>query len=193
MKTLQMYINDPNYSIALESTKAYAGGISVSDIRSNINNPNNLVVDVDISIPKDGVAITSTNTFKDVFEKNNNSIRKASLDAAKTVLFVLSQLVHERSGAELEIWGHTWFENYMKTLQMYINDPNYSIDLENAKAYAGGISVSDIRNNINNPDNLAVDVDISIPKDGVAITSTNTFKDVFDVDSPYYSTDPFAL
>ena len=126
-------------------------------------------------------------------EKNNNSIRKAGLDAAKTVLFVLSQLVHERSGSELEIWGHTWFENYMKTLQMYINDPNYSIALESAKAYAGGISVSDIRNNINNPDNLALDVDISIPKDGVAITSTNTFKDVFDVDSPYYSTDPFAL
>ena len=93
----------------------------------------------------------------------------------------------------LEIWGHTWFENYMKTLQMYINDPNYSIVLESAKAYAGGISVSDIRNNINNPDNLAVDVDISIPKDDIAITSTNTFKDVFDVDSPYYNTNPFTL
>ena len=76
---------------------------------------------------------------------------------------------------------------------MYINDPNYSIAIENAKAYAGGISVSDIRSNINNHDNFVVDVDISIPKDGVAITSTNTFKDVFDVDSPYYSTDPFAL
>ena len=126
-------------------------------------------------------------------EKNNNSIRKAGLDAAKTVLFVLSQLVHERSGSELEIWGHTWFENYMKTLQMYLNDPNYSIALENAKAYAGGISVSDIRSNINNPDNLVVDVDISIPKDGVAITSTNTFKDIFDVDSPYYNTNPFTL
>ena len=81
----------------------------------------------------------------------------------------------------------------MKTLQMYINDPNYSIALESAKAYAGGISVSDIRSNINNADNLALDVDISIPKDGVAITSTNTFKDVFDVDSPYYNTNPFAL
>ena len=125
-------------------------------------------------------------------EKNNNSIRRASLDAAKTVLFILSTRVHEKIEM-LEIWGHTWFENYMKTLQMYINDPNYSVALENAKAYAGGISVSDIRNNINNADNLALDVDISIPKDGVAITSTNTFKDVFDVDSPYYSTDPFAL
>ena len=125
-------------------------------------------------------------------EKNNNSIRKAALDAAKTVLFILSTRVHEKIEM-LEIWGHTWFENYMKTLQMYINDPNYSIALESAKAYAGGISVSDIRSNINNPDNLVVDVDVSIPKDGVAITSTNTFKDVFDVDSPYYNTNPFTL
>ena len=81
----------------------------------------------------------------------------------------------------------------MKTLKMYLNDPNYSIALENAKAYAGGISVSDIRSNINKHDNLALDVDISIPKDGIAANSTNTFKDVFDVDSPYSSTDQFAL
>jgi hypothetical protein len=126
-------------------------------------------------------------------EKNNNSIRKAGLDAAKTVLFVLSQLLHERSGSELEVWGHTWFENYMQTLKLYLNDPNYSIALNGAKAYAGGISKTDIRNNIDNLDNLALDVEISIPKDGMAITSTNTFKDIFDVDSPYYSTDAFTL
>lgn len=125
-------------------------------------------------------------------EKNNNSIRKAGLDSAKTVLFVLSQFAHEKSDM-LEIWGHTWFENYMQTLKLYLNDPNYSIALNGAKAYAGGISKTDIRNNIDNPDNLSVDVDIPIPKDGVAITSTNTFKDIFDVDSPYYNTAPFTL
>ena len=148
---------------------------------------------LEIGLVNEASNILSDEEIAYFLEKNNNSIRKAALDAAKTVLFVLSQLVHERSGAELEIWGHTWFENYMKTLQMYINDPNYSIALENAKAYAGGISVSDIRSNINNPDNLVVDVDISIPKDGVAITSTNTVKDIFDVDSPYYNTNPFTL
>ena len=125
---------------------------------------------LEIGLVNEASNILSDEEITYFLEKNNNSIRKASLDAAKTVLFVLSQLVHERSGAELEIWGHTWFENYMKTLQMYINDPNYSIALESAKAYAGGISVSDIRNNINNPDNLVV-----------------------DVDSPYYSDDPFTL
>ena len=148
---------------------------------------------LEIGLVNEASNILSDEEITYFLEKNNNSIRKAALDAAKTVLFVLSQLVHERSGVELEIWGHTWFENYMKTLQMYINDPNYSIALESAKAYAGGISVSDIRSNINNPDNFVVDVDISIPKDGVAITSTNTHKDVFDVDSSYYNTDTFTL
>ena len=150
-------------------------------------------IKLELGLVNEASDILSDEEITYFIEKNNNSVRKASLDVAKTVLFVLSQLVHERSGSELEIWGHTWFENYMKTLQMYINDPNYSIALESAKAYAGGISVSDIRNNINNPDNLAVDVDISIPKDDIAITSTNTFKDVFDVDSPYYNTNPFTL
>lgn len=150
-------------------------------------------IKLELGLVNEASDILSDEEITYFIEKNSNSVRKASLDVAKTVLFVLSQLVHERSGSELEIWGHTWFENYMKTLQMYINDPNYSIALESAKAYAGGISVSDIRNNINNPDNLAVDVDISIPKDGIAITSTNTFKDVFGVDSPYYNTNPFTL
>ena len=130
---------------------------------------------LEIGLVNEASNILSDEEITYFLEKNNNSIRKAALDAAKTVLFILSTRVHEKIEM-LEIWGHTWFENYMKTLQMYINDPNYSIALESAKAYAGGISVSDIRSNINNPDNLALDVDISIPKDGVAITSTNTFR-----------------
>lgn len=149
-------------------------------------------IKLELGLVNEASDILSDEEITYFIEKNNNSVRKASLDVAKTVLFILSTRVHEKIEM-LEIWGHTWFENYMKTLQMYINDPNYSIALESAKAYAGGISVSDIRNNINNPDNLAVDVDISIPKDGIAITSTNTFKDVFDVDSPYYNTNPFTL
>ena len=147
---------------------------------------------LEIGLVNEASNILSDEEITYFLEKNNNSIRKAALDAAKTVLFILSTRVHEKIEM-LEIWGHTWFENYMKTLQMYINDPNYSIALESAKAYTGGISVSDIRSNINNPDNFAVDVDISIPKDGIAANSTNTIKDVFDVDSPYYNTNPFTL
>ena len=119
-------------------------------------------------------------------DKNNGSVKKASLDVAKTVLFILAQLVHERSGNELEVWGHTWFENYMKTLQLYINNPAYSLAIDSAKAYAGGISVTDIRNNIDNSDNYVLYVDVGIPKDGEAINSTNTNKDVFNPSNAYF-------
>lgn len=119
-------------------------------------------------------------------EKHKLNIRKAAVDAAKTILFILSKQVHERSGTELEIWGHTWFENYMQTLKMYLNDPNYSIALEQAKAYAGGISVSDIRNNVTNADNNIVEVDNGIPKDGAAVNSSNTTHNIFNPYSSFY-------
>ena len=119
-------------------------------------------------------------------DKNNGSVKKASLDVAKTVLFILAQLVHERSGNELEVWGHTWFENYMKTLQLYINNPAYSLAIDSAKAYAGGISITDIRDNIDNADNYVLGVDVGIPKDGAAINSTNTNKNVFNPNNDYY-------
>ena len=118
-------------------------------------------------------------------DKNNGSVKKASLDVAKTVLFILAQFTHEKNDA-LEVWNHTWFENYMKSLQLYLNNPAYSLAIDSAKAYAGGISIADIRDNINNADNYVLDVDVVIPKDGAAINSTNTNKNVFNPNNDYY-------
>ena len=118
-------------------------------------------------------------------DKNNGSVKKASLDVAKTVLFILAQFTHERNDI-LEVWGHTWFENYMKSLQLYLRNPAYSLAIDSAKAYAGGISITDIRNNIDNSDNYVLDVDVGIPKDGEAINSTNTNKDVFNPNNAYF-------
>ena len=118
-------------------------------------------------------------------DKNNGSVKKASLDVAKTVLFILAQFTHERNDI-LEVWGHTWFENYMKSLQLYLSNPAYSLAIDSAKAYAGGISVTDIRNNIDNSDNHVLDVDVGIPKDGEAINSTNTNKNVFNPNNAYF-------
>lgn len=110
--------------------------------------------------------------------KNNGNIRRASSSAGKTVLFILSQLVHTKA-SELESWDNDWFNNYYKTLQMYMNDPNFSFAINGAMPYAGGISVSDIRANVDNSDNLVVDVDGGIPTDGIASCSTNTNQQVF--------------
>ena len=114
--------------------------------------------------------------------KNNGNIRRASSSAGKTVLFILSQLVHTKA-SELESWDHDWFNNYYKTLQMYLNDPNFSFAINGAMPYAGGISVADIRANIENYDNLVVDVDAGIPTDGDAyylpLDTSDTFKTYF--------------
>lgn len=110
--------------------------------------------------------------------KNNNNIRRTCLDCGKTVLFILAQLTHTKADV-LEEWSHDWFNNYYKTLQMYMNDPNFSFAINGAMPYAGGISVSDIRANVENCDNFVVNVDGSIPTDGEAICSTNTNQQVF--------------
>ena len=118
-------------------------------------------VKLEIGLSGDAETLLTDEEITYFLEKNKNNIKKASLDAAKTVLFTLSQQVHERSGVELEIWGHTWFENYMQTLKLYLSNPNYNIAIEQAKAYAGGISLSDMQANIDNTDNNIVLVDSS--------------------------------
>lgn len=112
-------------------------------------------------------------------EKNKNNIRRASLDCGKTVLFILSQLTHTKADV-LESWDHDWYNNYYKSLKLYLSDPNYSFALSGARPYAGGISVTDIRENVNNSDNFVVSVDVGIPTDGDAINTTNTNRQVFN-------------
>ena len=147
---------------------------------------------LEIALIGEAETLLSDEEVQYFLDKHNGSVKRASLDAAKTVLFILSQFTHERSDM-LEIWNHTWFENYMKVLQLYITNPNFSVALEQAKVYAGGISVTDIRNNVENSDNFTVQVDVGIPKDYDAINSTNTKQDIFNPDSMGYSTSPFNV
>ena len=110
--------------------------------------------------------------------KNNNSIRRTGKELAIKACFILSQLTHTKA-SELESWDNDWFNNYYKTLQMYLNDPNFSFAITGAMPYAGGISVADIRANVENYDNLVVDVDAGIPTDGDASCTNNTNQQVF--------------
>jgi len=149
-------------------------------------------IKLEIGLVAEASDILSDEELQYFLDKNNNSIKKASLDAAKTVLFILSQFTHERSDM-LEIWGHAWFENYMKSLQLYLNNPNFSINIDSAKVYAGGISKTDIRSNVDNLDNFTVVTDVGIPKDYDAVNSTNTQQDIFNPYAAGYSESPFKI
>ena len=109
---------------------------------------------------------------------NNNNVNKTARSCALTVSFILSQYTHSKADV-LEDWGGEWFNNYYKSLQMFLKDPSFSFDIMNAMPYAGGISVADIRSNVDNLDNHVVNVDIGIPTDGEASCSTNTNQQVF--------------
>lgn len=110
------------------------------------------------------VPILTDDEIQYFLDKNNGSVRRAALDAAKTVLFILSRYVRERTG-EIEVYGEQYFRSYMDALNLYIKDPNYSIAIASAKPYAGGISRADAIANATNPDTIPVVVEKALPQD----------------------------
>ena len=86
-------------------------------------------------------------------DKNNGNENRATLDAARALLFVLTRFTRERTG-DIEVYGGDIFSNYFKALQLILKDPNIAISL--AMPYAGGISRQDMHDNRMNCDNNSV-------------------------------------
>ena len=96
--------------------------------------------------------ILSDCSYEYFLQKNNDSVRRASVEAAKCILLQLSM----RSGDEVvdifSIKGSKAAEQYRLALQMFIKDPAFNPVLTLGSAYAGGISKSDMLENNANPD-----------------------------------------
>ena len=128
--------------------------------------------DIDPDFP-----ILADSDYEYFLSKNSDSIRRASVDAAKTAMFALSRFTRERVDV-LEIYGNQWVENYRAALKMYISDPNFSVATNFAMPFAGGITKSVITANIDDVDAQVVKIDRSIesdPGDG-----ENPFVDIYD-------------
>lgn len=100
-------------------------------------------------------------------ELSNNNVVNAAKRTANAVLFTLSQYLHEKSGLELEIWGHTWFENYKQALEMFLKDQNYNVALNLSKngVYASGVNVDDILTNMNDENIYTPNTNRGVPTD----------------------------
>lgn len=96
-------------------------------------------------------------------DKNSGSIRRASLDCAKSILFKLSSQVDSRADV-LELYGSQRFRAYKEALMIYLKDQNFSI-VGFCQPYAGGISKEDIYNNLTNSDNNYVEVLRGVPQE----------------------------
>lgn len=135
-------------------------------------------VRLEIGLVGEAYDLLSDDEIQYYLTKNKDNVPNTAKDCAKTVLFILSQRVHEKADV-LELWGGEWFNNYYKSLQLYLTDPNYSTAISNANPYAGGISKKDIRANVETFDNQVVNVDVGVPTDGIVPCNWNTNQDVF--------------
>lgn len=99
-----------------------------------------------------GLYILSDDEIQYFLDKYNGNIPRASMDAARAILFQLAQQGNERVDI-LSLDGSKTAEQYRLALQLYLRDPNLNPIANNLKAYFGNVSKSDIQSNIQNPDN----------------------------------------
>lgn len=97
--------------------------------------------------------ILDDETYNHFLDVNNNSIGRAAIDAARTLLFYLTRYTRERTG-QIEVYGGEWATNYRKALEMFLKDPN--LNAITPVPYAGGISKADMQANNDNSDNVGL-------------------------------------
>jgi len=100
-----------------------------------------------------------------LLNKQNGSVRRASLDAARVLLFKLSMQSEDSQVGIISIKGSKVASEYRESLKLYLNNPNLSPMIDGLGSYidstgktqnpiyAGGISISDMQSNTSNTDN----------------------------------------
>lgn len=99
-----------------------------------------------------GLYILSDDEITYLLERNNDNVNRASVEAARIVLFNLAQ----KSDESIDIFsirGSQAAKAYMEALKLYIRDPNLNQIGNNIQGYASGISLADMQANDANTDN----------------------------------------
>lgn len=104
----------------------------------------------DVSV---GLYILDDDTITYFLEKNNGSIARASIDAAKTILFKLSIESTDEVVSILSLKGSKAAEAYRLALELYLKSPSLNPLYQNATLWAGNISRTEISTNNSTLDN----------------------------------------
>ena len=99
--------------------------------------------------------IMSDEEYQYFLSKNDYVVRRAAMDAAKSIMLKLSMRSDE-SVDVFSIKGSAAAKNYMQALQLYIKHPDLNSLYEKVQGYAGGISKEDMQANDSNLDNNIV-------------------------------------
>ena len=134
------------------------------------------VGDVIIELP-----ILADSEYTYFLTKNSENIRRASLDAAKTILLKLSLNSKSSTVDVLSVNTTMVAGDYRKALQLYIKSPELNGMYSTVSAWAGGISKSDMQANVDNLDNNAV------------LPPVSAIGNQSQPDPKTYSTNPFLI
>ena len=99
-----------------------------------------------------GLYILSDDEITYLLERNNDNVNRASVEAARIVLFNLS-MRNDESVDVFSIRSSQSAKAYMEALKLYIRDPNLNQIGNNIQGYASGISLEDMQANDANTDN----------------------------------------
>ena len=114
------------------------------------------VGDTDVGFP-----FLPDSSYEYFLEKNNNSVDKSALEAARAILFLLST----RNSETVDIFSvkNTSAEAYRQALLLFLRDPSMNPALQSARGWIGGVSNADIIENLNNSDNNLVTIPSESP------------------------------
>lgn len=103
-----------------------------------------------------GLLLLSDDEIQYFLDKNNNSVARASIDGAKSILLKLSM----RSDETVDIFsikGSKAAEQYRESLKLYLRDPFLNPVLTNVQGWVGGVSNKEMTINDETTDNNYVD------------------------------------
>lgn len=102
-----------------------------------------------------GLYIISDDEIEFLLERNNQSINRTAMDAARVILLNLS-MRGDQTVDIFSIKGGKAAEQYRLALQLFLRDPNLNPVLQNVQGYFGGVSKSDMEANDGNLDNVII-------------------------------------
>lgn len=103
-----------------------------------------------------GLYLISDDEVQYFLDKNAGSVVRASIDAAKTILFKLSINSNDSTVDIFSIKGSKAAEQYRLALALFIKDPTLNPLYNNIQGYVGGISKTDMLNNFTDDNNVVV-------------------------------------
>lgn len=106
--------------------------------------------DTDVSLP-----ILTDDEYTYYLTKHSESVNRAAVDCAKTILLKLS-MKNDYTVDVLSVKGSKAAESYKSALELYIKNPDLNGLLRTVSGYIGNTSKSDILSNNNTLDNKAV-------------------------------------